>query len=78
MKKFELHMDALIVTIAVFALAASFLVYQRHQYSILLQENIDLQWENSSLEANLVLKTSQVDNCKSLIESINGSDAAGK
>jgi heme/copper-type cytochrome/quinol oxidase subunit 2 len=60
-KKIELHMDALITMVAVFVIAISFLVYQRYQYSTLLQENLDLLWENSSLEANLVLKTAQFD-----------------
>lgn len=73
MKKFELHLDALIVVFVVFALAIAFLLYQRHQYSVVMQENIDLLWENSSLEANLVLMTAQIDNCKSLIESIEES-----
>ena len=62
-------MDALIVIFVVFALAIAFLVYQRHQYSIAMQENVDLLWENSSLEASLVLMSSQLDNCKTLIAS---------
>ncbi len=74
MKKFELHMDALIVVAVVFALAVSFLLYQRHQYSILMQENVDLQWENSSLEANLVIKSNQFDQCKSILESLQNSE----
>ena len=65
MKKFELHLDALIVAVAVFALAIAFLVYQRYQYTTLLQENVDLAWENSTLEANLVLMTAQIEACKS-------------
>ena len=75
MKKFELHLDALIVIFVVFALAIAFLLYQRHQYSIVMQENIDLLWENSSYEANLVLMTTRLDNCKSLIASIEESGA---
>ena len=71
MKKFELHLDALIVVFAVFALAVAFLIYQRHQYSVLMQENVDLLWENSTLEANLVLKTDQFEKCQSLVVSMN-------
>jgi hypothetical protein len=71
-------MDALIVIVAVFVLAAAFLVYQRHQYSILLQENADLAWENSSLEANLVLMTSRIDECKSFVASMQQSGAKGE
>lgn len=75
MKKFELHLDALIAIVVVFVLAASFLIYQRHQYSTLLQENADLAWENSTLEANVVLMTSQIDQCKSIIASLEETDA---
>ena len=78
MKKFELHMDALIVIIAAFVLAAAFLVYQRHQYSVLLQENADLAWENSSLEANLVLMSSRIDECESSVASMEESDGTGE
>lgn len=76
-RKFEIHLDALIVVIVVFALAAAFLIYQRYQYSNLLQENVDLVWENSNLEANLVLMTSQLEKCKSSIASVEQSEAKG-
>jgi hypothetical protein len=76
-KKFELHMDALIAIVAVFALAVSFLIYQRHQYADLLQENVDLTWENSSLEADLVRMTARFDACKSSVRSIEAPDAQG-
>ena len=65
MKKFEIHLDALIVIVVVFALAATFLLYQRHQYSVVLQENLDLRWDNSGLEANLAQMTVQLENCQS-------------
>jgi len=64
MRKFELHMDALVVMVGVLVLAIAFLLYQRYQYSDLLQENVDLAWKNSSLEAELVMKTAQIDACK--------------
>ena len=77
MKKFELHLDAVIVIIVVFALAVTFLVYQRHQYSSLLQENVDLVWENSTLEANLALMSSRIEECESSAASEEGSGAVG-
>lgn len=75
MKKFELHLDAIVVVVVVFALAVAFLLYQRHQYSIVMQENLDLVWENSELEVNLALMTSRWSSCKSAIESIEESNA---
>jgi len=77
-KKFELHMDALIAVLLVFVAVVSFLVFQRFQYSTLLQENVDLAWENSTLEANLVLKTAQFDECKSFVVSMKESGAESK
>ena len=70
MKKYELHLDALIAMFIVFAIAMAFLLFQRYQYSVVVQENVDLLWENSDLEANLVLRTAQFDNCQSLVASM--------
>lgn len=64
MKKFELHLDALITLIAVFLLAFGFILYQRYQYSDLLQENVDLLWEKSNLEAENAVKTSLINKCQ--------------
>ena len=74
MKKFELHLDALITIIVVFVLALSFILYQRYQYSDLLQENVDLKWEYGNLEANLLLKSNQYDKCKNENNSQEKSD----
>ena len=64
MKKIELHLDALISIVVVFVLASSFILFQRHQYSKVLQENIDLAWENENLKVNHILVTSLLDKCK--------------
>ena len=63
MKKIELHLDALITIIVVFVLASSFMLYQRYQYSVVLQENIDLTWDNEKLKADLIFKTNLLDKC---------------
>jgi cell division protein FtsL len=49
-RKFELHLDALIVIVLLFVAAVGFVVYQRHQYSILAQENLGRQMTQLSLE----------------------------
>ena len=64
MKKFELHLDALITIIIVFVLAVGFILYQRYQYSVVLQENIDLTWENEKLKVDLIVEKSLLDKCK--------------
>ena len=64
MKKIELHLDALITIIIVFVLATSFILYQRYQFSDVLQENIDLTWDNEKLKVDLIWETSLLDKCK--------------
>ena len=64
MKKIELHLDALITIIVVFVLAISFLLYQRYQYADVLQENIDLTWDNEKLKVDLIVEKSLLDKCK--------------
>ena len=63
MKKIGLHLDALIAIIVVFLLAFSIILYQRYQFSGLLQENIDLAWENANLNVNLEYTTGLLDKC---------------
>lgn len=63
MRKFELHLDALVTAVVVFVLAASFIVYQRHQYAEVLQENIDLTWEIETLKADLQINAARLDAC---------------
>jgi len=63
-KKFELHFDALFTIIIVFVLAVGFILYQRYQYSVVLQENIDLTWENEKLKVDLIVEKSLLDKCK--------------
>lgn len=65
MRKFELHLDALIAIIVVFVLVVGFLLHQRHQYSVLLQANIDLAWEQAHLEVNYEHTTALLDSCRS-------------
>jgi len=49
-RKFELHLDALIVIGFLFVSAVAFIAYQRHQYSDLLQDNVGRQMKQLSLE----------------------------
>ncbi|MFC1796329.1 hypothetical protein ACFL1V_04460 [Pseudomonadota bacterium] len=64
MKKFQLHLDAVITLILVFALTLSVILFQRYQYSKLLQDNIDLAWDNENLTVNLDYTSTLLDRCK--------------
>ena len=66
MKKFEFHLDALITVIVVFVLAIGFILYQRHQFSIVMQENIDLTWEVETLKVDFELKSRMLDRCEKI------------
>jgi len=65
MRKFDLHLDALIAIVLVFALAASFIVYQRQQYAEVMQENIDLIWEVETMKADLQINAARLEACAS-------------
>lgn len=70
MKKFELHLDAVVVIVLVFLLSFSFNFYQRYQYSGLLDKHVGLQLQMLGLQ-------SSVENVKGLIEEcLNELDAA--
>ena len=75
MKKFEFHLDALITVVVVFVLAISFILYQRHQFSEVFQENIDLVWENETLKVDLELKSRTLDRCENKKQTAEGSRA---
>ncbi len=64
MKKIEIHVDALIAIIIVVALTLGFILFQRYQYSIVLQENIDLTWDNENLKVSLAIQTSLSEKCE--------------
>ena len=49
-RKFQLHLDALIVIVLLFVAAVGFIMFQRHQYARLAQENSDRQLAQVKLE----------------------------
>jgi hypothetical protein len=54
--------------IVVFVLAISFILYQRHQFSIVFQENIDLTWEIETLKVDFELKSRMLERCENKIQ----------
>jgi cell division protein FtsL len=59
-RKFELHLDALIVIVLLFVAAVGFIVFQRHQYSLLAQENSDRQMKEVLLELEVARLEAQL------------------
>ena len=68
MKKIELNLDAIIIVVVVFVLAFGFIIYQRHQFSRVMQENIDITWEFEKMKANLTFKNNKLEICEAQIE----------
>jgi hypothetical protein len=70
MKKFILHIDALVVLILVFSISLSFNFYQRYQYSDLLQDHIKLQVDTQKKDFSLSFMEVNLKKCnESLVES---------
>lgn len=63
MKKVELHVDALAVVVLVFAASFGFNLYQRYQYSSLLQEHTQLQWKAQDMDFNLRMSKARLEKC---------------
>ena len=51
-KHFTLNLDALLIITIIFLLAFGFIIYQRNQYSDLLEEHAQLQWLAQDMEIN--------------------------
>ena len=62
-KQFTLNLDALLAISIIFLLAFGFIGYQRYQYSNLLEEHVQLQWNTQDLEINVKLLKAQLDQC---------------
>jgi hypothetical protein len=64
MKKFQLHLDAVIVIILLFVGSFAFIVYQDYQYEDLLQETVDQRWEIGNLKANEIILRTNLERCE--------------
>jgi hypothetical protein len=62
-KHFTLNLDALLVITIIFLLAFSFIIYQRNQYSDLLEEHVQLQWLAQDMEINTILLKAKLKQC---------------
>ena len=70
-RKFELHLDAVIVIVAVFLLASGFIVYQRHQYTQLLDEWIAVSTDHTNLKVDFEMSSRALEKCMDGAESAN-------
>ena len=62
-KHFTLNLDALLVITIIFLLAFGFIIYQRNQYSDLLEEHAQLQWLAQDMEINTNLLKEKLKKC---------------
>ena len=63
MKKFELHLDALVVIALVFVALLAGNWYQNQKYDQLFIEKIDLEWRLQNAETNLKSLLSKAGEC---------------
>lgn len=61
--KIGLHTDAIAVIVLVFMLSLGMNLFQRYQYSDLLKEHADLQWQLQDVQINLSLTKHQLEKC---------------
>ena len=71
MKKFILHIDALLVLALVFTISLCFNFYQRYQYSDLLQEHIVLQIDALKKDFSLSFTEVKLEKCNASIAELN-------
>lgn len=60
-KKFELHLDAIVVVVVLFLLSFGANFYQQIQYSGLLQEYVDEKWKSEDLQSQLVVVKAKLE-----------------
>ncbi len=63
-KKVQLHIDAIAAIVLVFLVSFGFNLYQRHQYSSLLQEHVDVQWKAQNMEVNWNYAKGLLEECR--------------
>lgn len=63
-KRIVLHIDALIVIVLIIVASFGFNLYQRYQYSDLLQEHVDTQWQAQDMEVNWNYAKGLLENCR--------------
>jgi hypothetical protein len=63
-KKIGLNLDAFIAIIVVFLLSFGFNLYQRFQYSDLMQEHLDTKWKALTMELNWQYAKGMLEQCQ--------------
>ena len=71
-RRLHIHLDAAIVLVLVLIASFSFNLYQRYQYSRLLQAYIDLEWDAQNTMINLGYVTGKLEQCHQRCESNDG------
>ena len=63
-RKLHIHLDAAIVLVLVLTASFGFNLYQRYQYSQLLQAHVDLEWDAQNTTINLGYVTHSLEQCR--------------
>ena len=71
MKKFSLHIDALAVLFLVFLTSLGFNIFQRYQYSDLLQEHIKLQINAQVTDFSLSFMKVDLEKCNDTLAELD-------
>ena len=66
MKKFNLHLDALICISLLFILSFSFNLFQRYQYSDLLKEHTGMQLQVATMEFTMAMNDVMLKKCANI------------
>jgi hypothetical protein len=74
-KKVELHVDAIAVIVLVFVASFGFNLYQRYQYSDLMEEHVELQWRAQDTEINWKYVKGLLEICRGSGRSESGAAA---
>lgn len=78
MRKFELHLDAVILIVVAFVLSLGFNFYQHYQYQDLLREHADLQMSTLGNDFNVTFMKASLKKCREKLTAMRGVSAADK
>ena len=68
-KTVSVSVNAIVATAVLVVVSCSFMLFQKSQYDALMQEYVDIKWQQSNDAANLVMARRSLEKCKQEAES---------
>ncbi|MEN8108258.1 MAG: hypothetical protein ABFS22_09650 [Pseudomonadota bacterium] len=68
-KTVGISVNAIVATTLLVVVSCGFILFQKSQYDALMQDYVDIKWQQSTDAANLVMARRSLDNCKQETES---------